>query len=401
MFKWLKLLRWLGPWCNQERAPDILHHDEVVPFERTSFRCRIYRPQRFDGSIIVLPGLHPDGLDDARLDRFCRVLAGAGILVGAPELPTMKASVMHPSLLAETRVALQYFQRQFQMENIQTSGLFCISASSIAGLTVANDEEWSPFLHRIHLFGGFADWNEALRFSMTGDISHPDGSVEQVSIDPLGLPVVYMNLQQSFPIFLPFPAEVQEQMMRAWHQFVSETWEKTSVRHPEDTTRIAKEICSTWPILDEGLRNQVEMVFLQGCTIIEGGQDRVHRFLNSLNDRSLPATVQWLNPKTQVKQLSVPLDISHGKEDFVVPYVQARQLQQWSMERSARLFVTGLYHHTGTVDLKHLVRMLTTLPKEIWTSIRLVQAIADLASTPECSNVNRASTERSRLSHVG
>ena len=383
MFKWLKLLRWLGPWCNQERAPKISHHDEEVDFGTNKFRCRVYRPSRLSGAVVVLPGLHPDGLDDARLDRFCRVLAGANILVGLPELPTMQASVMQSDLIEETKLALQYFQQRFQIEGIQSVGLFCISASSIAGLTVTNDDEISSFIHRLHLFGGFADWNEALRFSMTGEISHLDGATEYVSIDPLGLPVVYMNLQQSFPTFLPFSIDIQAQLMDAWHQFVSETWEKPSVRHPQDTSRIAKNIASTFNISDATLQDRVEAVFLQGCAITEGGQDRVHQFLNALDSENLLTTVQWLNPKPQIEKIVIPLDISHGTEDFVVPYPQAIHLQRWSMNQSARVFVTGLYHHTGTVDFKHLLRMLTALPKEIWTSIQLVRAIADLARRPE------------------
>ena len=71
MFKWLKLLRWLGPWCNQGRAPKISHHDEEVDFGTNKFRCRVYRPSRLSGAVVVLPG-SPDGLDDARLDRFCQ-----------------------------------------------------------------------------------------------------------------------------------------------------------------------------------------------------------------------------------------------------------------------------------------------------------------------------------------
>ena len=46
--------------------------------------------------------------------------------------------------------------------------------------------------------------------------------------------------------------------------------------------------------------------------------------------------------------MQIPLDISHGREDFVVPYPLADNLAKWSASSSTRVFITGLYHHTGS-----------------------------------------------------
>ena len=74
----------------------------------------------------------------------------------------MQASVMQSDLIEETKLALQYFSAE--ISNQASECTICISASSIAGLTVTNDDEISSFIHRLYLFGGFSDWNEALIF---------------------------------------------------------------------------------------------------------------------------------------------------------------------------------------------------------------------------------------------
>ena len=82
-----------------------------------------------------------------------------------------------------------------------------------------------------------------------------------------------------------------------------------------------------------------------------------------------------------MQRVQIPLDISHGRDDFVVPYPQAEQLAKWSASSRTRVFVTGLYHHTGVVSLSRLLRQLLGLPREIWTSVRMVRALADLGQS--------------------
>ena len=77
--------------------------------------------------------------------------------------------------------------------------------------------------------------------------------------------------------------------------------------------------------------------------------------------------------------LKTPLDVSHGRDDFVVPHPQALQLVNWSTATITRVFVTGLYHHTGVVSISRLMKMLIGLPKELFTSIQMVKALSELS----------------------
>ena len=77
----------------------------------------------------LIPGIQHQGPDDPRLDRFARVLAHAGYVVGVPALPTMIDLRMEPEL---SRMCARHLC-EFIVEQREDCSL-SISASSIAGL---------------------------------------------------------------------------------------------------------------------------------------------------------------------------------------------------------------------------------------------------------------------------
>ena len=146
--------------------------------------------------------------------------------------------------------------------NLDTFGVFCISASSIAGLHLASQDNWSSVISRLHLFGGFSDWIEALRFAMTGQIPNTLPP-EQVKVDPLSLPVVYMNLNAFFTDFVDFVPQLQTEMFRHLHDYVSQTWEKIDVIHPTHTKKIATDLFETW--VQSSVVQGVDWTSVQKC----------------------------------------------------------------------------------------------------------------------------------------
>ena len=92
--------------------------------------------------------------------------------------------------------------------------------------------------------------------------------------------------------------------------------------------------------------SSVENVF-SPCLCSRNGGNRVcTNFLDRLAEKPLPSQLDWLNVESYLSNLTIPLDISHGRDDFVVPHPQALQLVEWSASDVTRVFVTGLYHHT-------------------------------------------------------
>ena len=161
---WKTLLWWLGPWCNQEKISQKHQKtdEQMVCLENHSFRFRILFRSVRQGACTGFYCLHPDGLNDHRVDRFCRVLARSGAIVGVPELPTMTQSVMVPKLLDDTEAAVELFASYLSDFGRCTFGCLYL-CSSIAGLHLATHPTWSSRLSRCiclvdlpigwHLFG--------------------------------------------------------------------------------------------------------------------------------------------------------------------------------------------------------------------------------------------------------
>ena len=351
---WLRLLYWLGPWCNQEKSPSRIERRQHVL--QPEFELWLYQhPKRQTGAIFVIPGLHPEGPEDYRLDRFCRVLANAGMLVGIPSLPTMKEVVMQEKLLDDCRVAFTSFLQHTGADKV---GVLSISAASIGAFALGADPVLSQRISCVHSFGGFSDWSAALLFAMSGEIEETG---ERLEIDPLGLPVIFLNLVASFPSFLP---KMREKLVPRWKEFVDCTWEKPEMKDPKIYQAIAAKLA-----LD--LDNTERIMFLKGCSIESGGSTMVRNFLSVRNP------IPWLEPEPLLRQIKVPVYLSHGRDDVVVPYSQIRALQDWIPEPYRQgVFVTGFYHHTGVVGLRRLLQMIPSLPAEIVESLRMVLAIA-------------------------
>lgn len=351
---WLRLLYWLGPWCDQEKSPNQIEK-KIIPLQRGFDLWTYQHPKRQVGIIFVIPGLHPEGPADVRLDRFCRVLANAGILVGIPSLPTMKEVVMLESLLDDCKSSFQAFLEHTGAEKV---GVFSISAASIAGFSLGSDPILSQRISFLHSFGGFSDWSEALLFAMSGEIEETG---EKLEIDSLGLPVIFLNLIASFPAFLP---RMRKNLAPRWKEFVDRTWEKPDMQDERKYRAVAEELVV-------GLEVNERTIFLKGCSIEEGGHNIVLNFLSVRNP------IDWLEPESLLREIKVPVFLSHGRDDVVVPYPQINKLKEWVAEEYCEgVFVTGFYNHTGVVGFQRLLQIIPALPRELSDSIQMVRAIA-------------------------
>ena len=348
------LLWWLGPWMDQQKIPSDISL-EKIPVSNGGFELFVYRSQRkkSKGAMYVIPGLHYEGPEDVRLDRFARVLAASGMVVGVPALPTMKNLIMTTSVWEENILGFECF---LQQELPKKPGVFSISAASIVAFQLGAHERWGRDIREMITFGGYVDWGEALSFSLDGKIDEDIW----VPVDPLGLPVIFLNMLEQLP-------EIQDkgafkiQLM----QFVTSTWEKEEMRSFESYAPVAKR-------LSRDIGQQDRDLFLQACSVKEGGIEIVRKIiLDDLYDSS------WLQPKQFLHKIQTQVTVAHGREDGVIPFTQAERLwEEISPEMREGFHVTGLYHHTGLISLRKLLRIILQLPFELWNSIGLVRSIA-------------------------
>lgn len=332
----LTLARWLGPWADPTRAPDVAITDDEVD----GMRVRRFAPRR--GPIrrvfLIAQGLHYAGADDPRLDRFCRILARAGHLVIAPYLPAYLALTPSDQAKRELAAAFHALPRWTDRKPV----VFSISFGSLLAFALAAAHPEG--IERLVVFGGYADFREMMRFCLTGEI---EGGREGTR-DPLNQPVVLMNL-----LHLIECAD-REALLEGWRQFVVSTWGRPELKTDRRFVPIAERIAA-------GLPASVRDQFLIGTGVLPGAAALGLEALARFDDREL-------DPRPYLPRVRCRVDLVHGIDDDVVPYEHAHALA--ARLPDARVHLTGMYGHSGVSRPS-----LAMAGREVATLVRVLLAL--------------------------
>ncbi len=296
-------------------------------------RMRVYRPKGPPGgSLLLIPGLHFAGPDDPRLDRFAAILADAGRWVFAPFLPDFLALRVEPRLVDDAERALDALLATIGRPPGRPA-VFSISFGSFPALRLAAARPGE--IASLVVFGGFADWEETMRFCLNGAPGFPH--------DPLNRPVVFLNL-----------LDAPDAVAHAWRAFVVETWGRPEMKADAAWRPVAERLAAA---LDPSHR----LLFRQGCGLAPGAR---------LIDDALESDRRpWLDPRPHLASLRSRVHLVHGRDDDVIPFTQSQRLAE-SIPH-ARVLLTGLYDHTGQAKLRP-----GTLWRELRTMVAIVRALA-------------------------
>ncbi|HEY8427561.1 MAG TPA: hypothetical protein VIL20_04270 [Sandaracinaceae bacterium] len=315
------LARWLGPWTPETARPRGVQRRRIVVEGERTFDAWAYRGRRDPvGALLVVPGLHYLGPADPRLDRFLAILAEAGLLVLCPFLPEFRALRVGPSLVPDAMRAFEALCALPDRPRGTRPGVLSISFGSYPAVHVASRADVGGLL----LFGGYASFEDAIRFSLEGDPERPH--------DPLNRPVVFLNALEHLP-GLP---EDREPLRRAWITFVRRTWGRPEMKQRAAHEPVARAIAARLP---PALRE----VFLLGTGVEPGGAELVRAALERGR-----ASFAHLDPRPACAAIRAPVTIVHGRDDDVIPHTHARMLAEaMPAAARARVWLTGLYAHTG------------------------------------------------------
>ncbi len=338
--------RWLGPWADDQvspqgiaRTPELLGNDDGA----LSVRALRYEPQdgKVTGTYLVIQGLHYEGADDPRMDRFCRILAAAGFIVIAPLLSDFLELRVTPRAAKEVAVACQSAITASARRGLPRPAMFSISFGSQPALQIAASDRFRDGLGALVMFGGFHSFNAAIRFAITKRAFHEGRSID-VPHDPLNAPAVFINLVDHLPASpmgespAPLPDNDREQLKAAWLEMARRTWGRPEMRPAG----------KRWPIaeaLQLGLPEEAHVLFLLGCGLNTGGGALLETGLAHAGDR-----FAFTDPTRHLRRIAVPVVISHGRDDDVIPYSEAHKLARaLPGGHRHRIHVTGLYGHTG------------------------------------------------------
>lgn len=305
----------------------------------------VYRPWRRDpvGAMLVLPGLHFLGPADVRFDRFLAKLAHAGITAYCPLLPEFRRLAVGPTLVDDALATLDMVTaREGRV------GVFSISFGSFPAIHCA--AERPDVVRGLTLFGGYASFEDAIRFSLEGNPDRPH--------DPLNRPVVFINLVDHLPD-LP---EDRAPLRAAWVSYVRRTWGRPWMKEEANWRPISDEIAARVP-------SEFLAAFEAGTGAGPGGAEMIERALETGHE-----TLLHLDPVDAAAKVRCPVAVVHGRDDDVIPHDHAQMLADAMSQTRARVLLTGLYGHTasGVVDLG-------ALSGELEAMGGILEAIADCA----------------------
>jgi pimeloyl-ACP methyl ester carboxylesterase len=339
------VMSWLGPWRRASAIPHGVRRERHLlrdgwipgrkgrrlgPIDRRGparLEAWVFTPVRRPlGTYLVVPGLHFDGPEDPRLERFCRVLAHAGFRVVAPTLPAYAELVVHPSAVDDLELVAAEVARELRPGERMT--LFSISFGSWPALEVAaRRPDW---VDAVITFGGYAEFDAAVRFAVDGVMRRPEGDVK-LTRDPLNQPALFVNMLP----FLEIDGDTRA-LEEAWRQMTYRTWGRMELKAPGRLAPFAEELVAR-------VAPSQRELFLVGCGVRRGGSELVLQALERAGD-----AVRFASPDAAIRQLRRPVVVCHGRDDDVIPWNEAEKLHATLSTRvPVELLLTGLYGHTG------------------------------------------------------
>jgi pimeloyl-ACP methyl ester carboxylesterase len=369
------LARWLGPWAG-ESIPTTITRREVA-IRRSSptggeaavtFRAYLYAPRRPTAALLVAPGLHFAGPDDPRLDRFCRVLAAAGHLVLCPFLPSFTSLLVEEVTTDDLVAAFDDLERRASEAGLPPPAIVSISFGALPTAALCARPSHRQRVGGWLSFGGYCDFGSTIRFALSGRLDREDRAL-QLPHDPLNAPVVILNV-------LPFLGDQlgddvdRGRLADALREVAYRTWGKMELKVPGARDHLVHGVADTLPGREKELCLVASGILPGGLELLEAGLARAGDAFG------------FADPRPHLRSVEVPVAVVHGRDDDVIPWVEAEKLVAALPAGQGRLHLTGLYGHTGSL-LPH--------PRDALREARTLAAILlDLAAAPRRRRWTRA-----------
>ncbi len=165
--------RWLPVRVEPVDATDV-----SVATRHGAVEGRLYRPSGTAGAssrtVLVVPGLHAAGVEEPRLDRLSRRLAGEGITVLSLPLPDLRKFLVTPRSTDVIEDAALWLAGQPAITPTGRIGLIGISFGGGLALVAAGRPSLANTLDMVVSFGGHGDLPRVVRYLCAGLL--PDGS---------------------------------------------------------------------------------------------------------------------------------------------------------------------------------------------------------------------------------
>ena len=339
----------------------------TIPTRSGDVPARLFKPEgRFRRTVLLMPGVHRDGIDESRLVGLAEDLAATGynvMTVAAPDLQKFKVT---PEVTDVIEDAIRWTSEQPQFRTDGKIGVLGISFTGGLSIVAAGRASVRDRVAFVMSFGGHGDLSRAMHYLTSGEVlgdleaakrSSAVAGADHVSVHPphdYGLAVVLLNLADRV-----VPADQVAALSRGIDGFLLAS--SLAVTDPPKSVPVFEEMKKYQETLPEPSRTYMQYVN-------DRAVDKLGPILlpvaDALKDHpGMPA----LSPERATPP-SAPIFLLHGVDDSVIPSMETVLLAE---------------HFKGKADVEGLLSGLITHAEvnrtasstEVWRLARFWRAI--------------------------
>jgi len=163
--------------ANLDASPE-RERETAIPTPRGPMRARVYEPAgTHRRAALLVSGLHPSGIDEPRLVRLARELAGDELTIVTPDIPELSRFEITPAITDTIEQAAAWLAAQPDLAPERKIALMGISFSGGLSLVAAGRPALAGRVASVFSFGGHDDLPRVLRYLCTGTEPAPHGAV--------------------------------------------------------------------------------------------------------------------------------------------------------------------------------------------------------------------------------
>jgi hypothetical protein len=157
----------------------VVEREITIPTRRGSMRARIYEPSgTHTRAALLTSGLHASGIDEPRLVRLARQIAGSHILVVTPDIPELSRFEIAPAITDAIEDAGGWLAADAALAPDHTAALMGISFSGGLSIIAAGRPSLANRVAYVFSLGGHDDLARVLRYLCTGQEVRPVPTVQ-------------------------------------------------------------------------------------------------------------------------------------------------------------------------------------------------------------------------------
>ncbi len=348
----IRLARQLGPWADEEQSIPV--GQEEIQVERDGRRpmpMRLYRhPGRAHrSSLFLVPGFHFKGPDHPGIHRLATIFANAGYLVCVPFLEDFMALRLRPSVIDDAVLGFtEFLGHSPKVKPV----VMCISFGTLPALGIAAAESLRDSVGGVVTFGGYLEWRPTMRYCLFEE-----------PLSETNYPVVFNLLSGQWKDEVDISVVVG-----AWDRYIHASWDQPEIEEEEFRRKVANGI-------GEDLPPDERRLFLQGCGLEEGWEERAKRALEKTTG------LDWIDNDWRIQDMTSPLLAVHGAGDVISPPSQSLRLAGLcSTDQRASAFITGIYGHSGKDE--NARSGMRAQAEEALKMVRILRELVGMSTTP-------------------